>query len=114
MSPSAARPRPPGDPALPTQRTALAWMRTGLGLAGVCLVLTRLAPTSGVLALVAGLGGTAAAGVLVSVQTSRHRSQQERLRAGHLAPSAGACLALMVGVVSLAAVSLGLVLGGTA
>ncbi len=109
-----SRSRSPWDPGLQTQRTALAWMRTGLGLAGVCLLLTRLTPASGIVALVAGLGGAAAAAMLVSVQSSRHRRREDRLHAGHLVPSARACLALTAGVVLLAALALALLLRGTA
>ena len=106
------QPRPgPWDAGLQPERTSLAWTRTGLALLVVSLLVTRLAPGSGGVAIAAGLAGTVLAAVLMAVQPRRHQRQDARLRAGRGArPSAVAAIAVTGVTVLIAVTALVLVL----
>lgn len=99
----------PWDPGLQPERTTLAWVRTGLALAVVSLLLTRLTGV-GSAALAIGLGGMVVGAALVVGQSGRHRRNDVSLRSAHLRPAAGASAGLMVAIVVLAAVAAVLVL----
>ncbi len=73
----------PRDPGLQPERTALAWQRSGLALAGASVVLARLTlETAGVVALFAALSGLVHAGVIFLVQRRHYRIRS----AGRVAP----------------------------
>ena len=110
MAPPAREPQLPWDPGLQPERTALAWVRTGLALTVVSLLLTRLTAGSGALALAVGLCGMAVGAALVVAQSRRHRRTDTLLRSGRLRPALGASAGLVVAVVLLAAAALFLVL----
>ncbi len=75
---------PPRDPGLQPERTALAWQRTGLALAGASVVVARLTvSTVGVLAFVAALSGLAHAGVLFVAQRRLYRIRSTGQDAPH-------------------------------
>jgi uncharacterized membrane protein YidH (DUF202 family) len=64
----------PRDRGLQPERTALAWQRTGLALAGASVVVARLTfSTVGILALVAALSGLGHAAVVFVVQRRLYR-----------------------------------------
>lgn len=66
----------PRDPGLQPERTALAWQRTGLALAGASVVVARLTfSTVGVLAVVAALFGLAHAAVVFVVQRRLYQAR---------------------------------------
>jgi uncharacterized membrane protein YidH (DUF202 family) len=74
----------PRDPGLQPERTALAWQRSGLALAGASVIVARLTITSaGVLAVVAALSGLAHAGVIFAVQRRHYRIRAAARRAPH-------------------------------
>lgn len=99
----------PWSTGLQPERTTLAWVRTGLALTVVSLLLTRLTAGSGVMALATGLSGLVVAEALVIAQAGRHRRNDARLRAGSLRPAVGAATTLVVATVALAAAALALV-----
>lgn len=100
------------DPGLQPERTTLAWVRTGLALTVVSLLLTRLSEGTGPAALLAGLAGLVAAEGLVIAQAGRHRRSDARLRTGGLRPALGAAAVVTVVTVALAVVALVLVAVG--
>ncbi len=90
----------------------LAWVRTGLALAAVSLLLTRLTPDTGTTALVAALGGLLMATAIMTLQSSRHVRGVARLRRGAFRPGVLAAAGLTSTTVGLAAVALALVATG--
>lgn len=107
---------------LQPERTALAWVRTGLALVVVSLLVGRLVGSSGPTALVVTGLGLVAAWSVVAAQEGRHRRRTRQLhrseqaqRPGELPvpglrPAVAAALLLLVATVSLAVASAVLVL----
>ncbi len=104
----------PWDPGLQPERTTLAWVRTGLAISVVSLLLTRLTSGSGASALAATFGGLVLAAGVVSVQAGRHRRYETRLHSGTLRPAWRAAAALTAATVAMGAVALVLVATRTA
>lgn len=104
----------PWDAGLQPERTLLAWVRTGLTLAVVSLLLTRLTTGSGVAALVTGSTGLIVAAVVVSVQSSRYKRNDARLREGTLRPALLAALAVTAWTVTMAGTAFVLMMTGAA
>ncbi|MFP5334883.1 MAG: DUF202 domain-containing protein [Actinomycetes bacterium] len=103
----------PWDAGLQPERTTLAWVRTALTTIVVCLLAARLARSSGLVAVVVGLGGTVASAALVTLQARRHYRRDTRLRAGvAVDPALLAVLGVTVLAVLVAAAALALVLFG--
>lgn len=99
----------PWDPGLQAERTTLAWVRTGLALTVVSLLLTRLTG-SGPAGLAVGLCGMVVGATLVMAQSGRHRRNDAWLRSGRLRPAVGASAGLVLAIVLLAASAIALVL----
>ena len=100
--------RDEADPGAARERTALAWLRTGLAFAGCLLLLVRLVqlrhPAVALAAAVAGTAGTAA---LAGAAAAGYRSALRRARS---AP--GLVCATAVAALALAATALLVVLTG--
>ncbi|MEO7235780.1 MAG: DUF202 domain-containing protein [Lapillicoccus sp.] len=97
---------PPRDPGLQPERTALAWQRTGLALAGASVVVARLTfETVGVVALLAAMSGLAHAGVLFVVQGRLYRIRSTGQDAPHW-PTAVHAVLLCAQVVLLGGIEL--------
>lgn len=109
MVPVAREPHQPWDPGLQPERTTLAWVRTGLTLTVVSLLLTRLT-SSGPAGLAVGLSGMVTGTALVVAQSWRHRRNDAWLRSGHLRPAVGASAGLMLAIVLLSASAIALIL----
>lgn len=106
-------PAGPWDAGLQPERTTLAWVRTALAAIVVCLLAARLARSSGLAAVVVGLGGTVASAALVTLQTRRHYRRDTRLRTGvAVEPALLPVLGVTVLTVLVAAAALALVLIG--
>jgi uncharacterized membrane protein YidH (DUF202 family) len=74
----------PRDPGLQPERTALAWQRTGLALAGASVVVARLTfSTVGILAFVAALSGLAHAVMVFVVQRRLYRMRATGRETAH-------------------------------
>ncbi len=73
----------PRDPGLQPERTALAWQRSALALAGASVIVARLTvSTAGIVALVVALSGLVHAAVIFLVQRRHYRIRS----AGRVAP----------------------------
>ncbi len=95
----------PVDPGLQAERTALAWLRAMLGLAGVCLLLLRLVDSLGTAAIVVALSASVVLVALVGVLPAHHRHRTELMRLGEhpsgpLGPVSVLVLTSLVGAVS--------------
>lgn len=99
----------PWDVGLQPERTTLAWVRTGLALVVVSLLVGRLATGSGAIAVAVSLGGSGTAWVLVTVQSRRYGRMAATLHGGGSPTAPKAALLLVTGVVVLAALALVLV-----
>ncbi len=93
---------PSHDAGLQAERTAMAWQRTALGLAGISALL--LHETGGrLLAALPGLFGLAMATALLLLGERRYERTVSRIVAGR-DPGQGRLLVLLAGTVSLLAV----------
>ena len=67
---------PPRDPGLQPERTALAWQRSALALAGATIVVGRLTfDTAGIVALLVGALGVGHAAVIFATAQQHYRIQ---------------------------------------
>jgi hypothetical protein len=96
------------DPGLQPERTALAWLRTGLAVAvGAVAGARLLAPALGAAAVAVAVFGLVLAALFLLGSTRRaRRAQTALLRDGHLASGPGGRLLL---VISMACTVLGVV-----
>jgi uncharacterized membrane protein YidH (DUF202 family) len=108
LYPHRRRPEPALDIGLPAERTAMAWQRTALALAGFSALLVHLAERK-VLVAVPGLVGLALALALLVVGERRYGWTVRRVEAGETCMSPTLVRLLTVGVVALSAASLALV-----
>lgn len=106
------RPEPPLDIGLPAERTAMAWQRTGLGLAGFSALLVHLADRRPVLAAPGVLGLAVALWVLL-VGERRYSWTVRRIEAeaSPVAPHLAVLLTAAVVLLSASALVLVVMLG---
>ena len=97
------RPEPALDIGLPAERTAMAWQRTALGLAGFSALLVHLADRDTLLAVPGFLGLVFAVAVLVTAER-RYTWTVRRVEA-HESPVAPHLAALLTGAVVVLSVS---------
>jgi uncharacterized membrane protein YidH (DUF202 family) len=110
---SRRRPEPALDVGLPAERTAMAWQRTGLALAGFSALLVHLAERDLLLSL-PGFAGFVAALVLLVGGERRYSWTVRRVEAGESCLAQRMVASLTVAVVLLAAAALvGVVALGT-
>lgn len=102
------RTEPALDVGLPAERTAMAWQRTALSLAGVSALVVHLADRD-LVAAVPGVLGLLVALALLLVAERRYTWVVRRVEAGEPPLDHRLNLVLTVGVVMLAAVALTLV-----
>ena len=108
LLPHRRRPEPSLDIGLPAERTAMAWQRTALALAGFSALLVHLADRSLLLAL-PGAAGLVLALVLLVFAERRYAWTVRRVEAGESAMAAGHVRLLGTGVAVLSALALVLV-----
>ncbi|MBO0771147.1 MAG: DUF202 domain-containing protein [Actinobacteria bacterium] len=106
MTGPADRPHP-ADPADVTERTYLAWQRTGLAFAAVGALLVRAAGgISHLLAWLPGLAGLVAGGLILLRGLSRYRALRKhgpaQVRASPVLLGAVAAAAALIGLATLA------------
>lgn len=66
----------PRDPGLGSERTALAWQRAGLAMAGASVIVARLTiTTAGVVAVLAAVSGLTHAAAIFVVQRREYRAR---------------------------------------
>lgn len=106
--PHRRRPEPALDVGLPAERTAMAWQRTALALAGFSALLVHLAGRD-LLAAVPGLVGMALALALLVVGERRYGWTVRRVESGADCTAPRLIRLLTVGVAALSAGSLVLV-----
>ncbi|GAB2758692.1 DUF202 domain-containing protein [Nocardioides pakistanensis] len=102
------RPEPAIDIGLPAERTAMAWQRTALSLAGVSALVVHLANRD-LLAAVPGVLGLLAALALLVVAERRYTWAVRRVEAGESPLDHRLNVVLTAGVVALSVVALVLV-----
>ncbi|KUL26924.1 YidH family protein [Actinoplanes awajinensis] len=73
----------PVDPGLQTERTYLAWQRTGLAFAGVGALLLRSCLSDGTLLAVPGAGGLLTGALLIIRAQRRYRATSAAVRNAH-------------------------------
>lgn len=115
MSGNAQRGQPPGvaDPGLQSERTYLAWQRTGLTFAGVGVLLVHAASQlSSTLAYVPGALGLAAGAVILLRALLRYRSITEAARGRRDAASPRLAAALAITATVIGVTGLIVVLSG--
>lgn len=95
------RPEPALEVGLPAERTAMAWQRTGLGLAGFSALLVHVADRDLLLA-VPGLLGLVVALVVLVTGERRYAWTVRRIEADESPVAPHLAIALTVGVVVLA------------
>ena len=105
---SRRRPEPSLDVGLPAERTAMAWQRTGLALAGFSALLVHLADRDLVLAL-PGFAAFAVALVLLIGGERRYTWTVRRIEAGRPCTAQRMVRGLTVAVVVLSAAALAVV-----
>jgi putative membrane protein len=103
------RPEPALDIGLPAERTAMAWQRTGLSLAGVSALLVHAAQHDLLLA-VPGILGLLAALVLLLGGERRYSWTVRHIEADQSCMAQGMVVALTVGVVAISVAALLVVL----
>lgn len=97
----------PSDVGRAAERTAMAWQRTGLALAGVSALMVRLANRDLALA-VPGLAGFVLAVVLMVVGAQRYASIVHRVRGGESCLADRLVAVLTLGTIAIALGSLAL------
>lgn len=102
------RPEPSLDVGLPAERTAMAWQRTALSVAGVSALVVHLADRD-LVAAVPGVLGLLAALALLVVGERRYTWAVRRVEVGESPLDHRLNVVLTAGVVTLAAVALVLV-----
>lgn len=99
------RPEPALDVGLPAERTAMAWQRTGLALAGFSALLVHFADRD-LLVATPGLVGLVGALALLLVGERRYSRAVRRIEAGEPCGAHRLVVALTGGVVALSLASL--------
>lgn len=97
------------DVGLQPERTSLAWVRTGLALVVVSLLLGRLATGSGVAALAVSFAGLVLAATSVALAARGHDRRTAALHGGRYTVAPESALLLVCGTVVLAGAAVVLV-----